>query len=154
MEVKMDNFNNNMNGAPVMSAAPVGQLKTNRGLLKTILLTIVTFGIYGIVFYSGISEDINAIASRYDGKKTMHYCLLCFLIGPITLEIGTLVWFHKLSNRIGSELQRRGINYGFSAKTFWGWNVLGALILVGPFVYMAKMCTAMNELCANYNVNG
>ncbi len=149
----MDNFNN-MNGAPVMNAAPVGQLKTNRGLLKTILLTLVTFGIYSIVFYSGIGEDLNSIASRYDGKKTMHYCLIVFLLTPITFGIAAIVWFHKMSNRIGSELQRRGINYSFSAGTFWGWGVLGSLIVVGPFVYMAKMCTAMNELCANYNVNG
>lgn len=147
----MDNFNN---GAPVMNAAPVGQLNTNRGLLKTILLTLVTFGIYSIIFYSGIGEDLNAIASRYDGKKTMHFCLIFFLLGPITGEIATIVWFHKMANRIGSELRRRGINYGFSAATFWGWGVLGALIVVGPFVYMAKMCHAMNELCANYNVNG
>ncbi len=150
----MDNFNNNMNGAPVMNAAPVGQLKTNRGLLKTILLTLVTFGIYSIVFYSGIGEDLNSIASRYDGKKTMHYCLIVFLLTPITFGIAAIVWFHNMSNRIGSELQRRGINYSFSAGTFWGWGVLGSLIVVGPFVYMAKMCTAMNELCANYNVNG
>lgn len=137
-----------------MNTMPVGQLSTNRGLLKTILLTIVTFGIYSIIFYSGIGEDLNAIASRYDGKKTMHYCLILFLVGPITLGIATIVWFHKMSNRIGSELQRRGINYSFSAATFWGWGVLGSFIIVGPFIYMAKMCTAMNELCANYNVNG
>lgn len=137
-----------------MYNAPVAQLNTNRGLGKVILLTIVTFGIYSIFFYTGISEDINAIASRYDGKKTMHYCLLFFIIAPITCGIGSIVWFHKMSNRIGSELQRRGINYGFSASTYWGWGVLGSLIVVGPFVYIAKLCTAMNELCKNYNVNG
>ncbi|MCI1956271.1 MAG: DUF4234 domain-containing protein [Oscillospiraceae bacterium] len=58
------------------SAAPVGQLQTNRGLLKFVLLSIITLGIYSIVFYSGISNDVNVIASRYDGKKTMHYCLI------------------------------------------------------------------------------
>ena len=62
------------------SAAPVGQLKTNRGLLKYILLSFITFGIYGIVVMSSISNDINIVASRYDGKKTMHYCLLFFLV--------------------------------------------------------------------------
>lgn len=149
----MDNFNN-MNGAPVMNAAPVGQLNTNRNLGKVILFTIITFGIYSIFFYSGVGEDLNAIASRYDGKKTMHFCLIFFLITPITLGIGGIVWQHKMSNRIGSELQRRGINYSFSAGTYWGWGVLGLLILVGPFVYMAKLCEAMNQLCMNYNVNG
>ena len=95
------------NTANSVSTAPVGQLKTNKGLLKTILLSIITFGIYGIVVMSSVSNDINVVASRYDGKKTMHYCLLVFLVGPLTLGIGYIVWNHKLCNRIGAELQRR-----------------------------------------------
>lgn len=59
---------------------PVRQLNTRRSLLKLILLTIITFGIYPYVFFSGISEDINLIASRFDGRKTMHYCLMAFII--------------------------------------------------------------------------
>lgn len=138
----------------VINTAPVAQLKTNRGLLKTILLSIITFGIYPLVLYSTISSDINLIASRYDGKKTMHYCLLVFLVAPITLGIGGIVWCHRISNRIGNELTRRGIAYSFGAGTFWGWNVLGALIGVGPFIYIHKLLKAMNLLCADYNVNG
>ena len=137
-----------------VNTAPVVQLKTNRGWLKTILLSIITFGIYGLVMYSGISNDINTIASRYDGKKTMHYCLLVFIITPITFGIGAIVWSHKISNRIGKELARRGINYSFGAGTFWGWNVLGALIGVGPFIYLHKLCKAMNQLCADFNEKG
>ena len=130
------------------------QLKTNRGMLKTLLLGILTFGIYPLIVFSGISSDINLIASRYDGKKTMHYCLLFFLVGPITLEIASLVWYHRISARIGNELSRRGIEYSFGAGSFWGWNVLGALIIVGPFIYVHKLFKAMNLLCADYNVNG
>ncbi len=133
---------------------PVGQLKTNRGLLKFILLTIVTFGIYALVYYSSISSDINVIASRYDGKKTMHYCLLAFVIAPITFGIGGIVWSHKISARIGDELNRRGISYSFGASTFWLWNVLGMLIGVGPLVYVHKLSKAMNLLSEDYNTNG
>ncbi len=50
-------------------AAPIRQLDTNRGLLKFILLSIITFNIYGIVVMSKVSSDINIIATRYDGKK-------------------------------------------------------------------------------------
>lgn len=138
----------------VVNAAPVAQIHTKRGLLKFILLNIVTLGIYSIVFYSGISSDINIIASRYDGKKTMHFCLLLFLIAPITFGIAGIVWYHKISARIGNELSRRGIAYSFGAGTFWGWNVLGAFIAVGPFVYLHKLSTAMNLLCADYNQKG
>lgn len=142
-----------MREQPVYTA-PVEQLKTNRGWLKMILLNLVTFGIYGIVFYSGISSDINVAAGRYDGKKTMHYCLLIFVVAPLTLCIGGIVWFHKLSKRIGQELARRGIGYSFGAGSFWGWNILGACIVVGPFIYLHKLCKAMNLLNANFNING
>lgn len=146
----MDNTQN----TAAQAVRPVGQLKTNRGLLKFILLSIITLGIYGIVAMSSVSSDVNVICSRYDGKKTMHYCLLFFLVGPITLGIADLVWYHRVSNRIGGELQRRGLGYSFGAKDFWLWGILGSLIIVGPFVYTHKLFKAMNTLSENYNLNG
>ena len=136
------------------SAAPVGQLKANKSLVKYILLSLITFGIYGLVVMSSVSNDVNIVASRYDGKRTMHYCLLFFLVGPLTLGIGYLVWFHKISDRIGTELRRRGVAYSFSATDYWLWNVLGSLILVGPFIYYHKLFKATNMMCAHYNING
>ena len=129
-------------------------MKTNRGMIKAILLSIITFGIYGLVMYSGISNDINTIASRYDGKKTMHYCLLFFLVAPITCGIAAIVWSHRICARIGNELRRRGIAYSFGAGSFWGWNVFGSLIGVGPFIFLHKLCKSMNLLCADYNARG
>lgn len=154
-----NNQNGNFQQQPYMQqqtmmAPPARRLSTDRGLLKYILLSLVTFGIYAIVVMSTISDDINLIASRYDGRKTMHFCLLAFLVAPITLGIGTLVWYHNLSDRIGNELIRRGINHQFGASTFWLWNVLGSFILVGPFVYFHKFFTAMNLLSENYNNTG
>ncbi len=134
--------------------APVAQLKTDRGLVKFILLSLVTLGIYSIVYYSCISSDINIIASRYDGKKTMHFCLMSFILTPITLGIYTLVWYHQLSNRIGAELKRRGIDFDFGAKDFWLWNILGSLIFVGPYIYVHKLCKAMNLLSEDFNMRG
>jgi len=138
----------------VTNPAPVGQLNTNRGLAKLILLSIVTFGIYPLVFFSGISNDINIIASRYDGRRTMHYCLLIFVVAPITFGIAYLVWWHKMSSRIGKELSRRNIAYSFGADTYWLWSVLGMLIIIGPFIYVYKLSNAMNKLATNYNAHG
>ena len=84
----------------------------------------------------------------------MHYCLLFFLVGPITAGIADLVWYHRISNRIGGELQRRGLGYDFGAKDFWLWGILGSLIVVGPFIYTHKLFKAMNTLAENYNLNG
>ena len=134
--------------------APALKLKTNKGLLKTILLSIITLGIYELVVMSAISNEINIVASKYDGKKTMHFCLLFFLVAPFTLGIGAIVWIHRISNRIGNEIKRRGISYNFSATDFWLWGVLGSFIIVGPFVYMHKLFKAVNLMNADYNVNG
>ena len=141
--------------APVYApGAPVRKLKTNRGLVKYILLSMITLGIYGLVVMSAVSTDINTIAGRYDGKKTMHFCLVAFIFSWLTLGIVPLVWSHKISNRIGAELTRRGINYHFSAGTFWGWGVLGSFIVVGPFIYVHKMLKSMNLLAEHYNIYG
>ena len=138
----------------VVNTAPVAQITSKRGLLKYILLNLITFGIYSIVYFSSISTDIHQIAARYDGKKTMHFCLMFFLVGPITAGIGFIVWYHNISARIGNELHRRGIDYSFGAGSFWGWNVLGSFIIVGPFIYLHKLSKAMNLLCADYNAKG
>ena len=137
-----------------MQNTPVRQLKTNKGLVKYILLSLITFGIYPLVIMSSISSDINLIASRYDGKKTMHYCLLTFIFTWLTFGIAPFVWYHRISNRIGNELKRRGIAYSFGAGSFWGWFILGSFIFVGPFIYIHKLFKAMNLLSADYNING
>ena len=141
--------------APVQApVAPVAPLNTNRGLLKFILLSIITFGIYGIVVMSSISRDINIIATRYDGKKTMHYCLVYFLFSWLTCGIVPLVWMHKLSARIGNELARRGYQYSFGASTFWLWGILGSYIIVGPFIYYHRLFKSMNMISESYNYYG
>lgn len=133
--------------------APLAVLPTNRSLGKFFWLSMITFGIYGLVIMTGISTDINLIARRYDGKKTMNYCLVAFIFSWLTLGIVPLVWYSKLSSRIGTELQRRGIDYPFGAKDFWLWNVLGSCIVCGPFIYCHKLMKSMNLLCGNYNIS-
>ena len=133
---------------------PVKQLRTNRGLLKTILLSIITLGIYGIWVMYTITEDVNTIATPYDRKTTMNFLLLALVFSWLTLGIAPLVWSHRISNRIGNELLRRGIAYKFGAGTFWGRGILGVIIIIGPLVYCHKMMKSMNLLCADYNVRG
>lgn len=138
----------------VNNVSPIAQLRTNRGLAKFFLLSLITFGIYGLVVYAHISEDTNIVCSRYDGKKTMNFWLLAFIVGPLTCGIGYLVWGHKLASRIGNELSRRGLSYSFGAGDYWLWGILGTVIVVGPFVYCHKLLKAMNTLNADFNSKG
>ena len=103
---------------------------------------------------SKVSTDINLIATKYDGKKTMHFSLVFFLFSWLTLGIVPLGWHHKMSARVGTELARRGIDYSFGASTFWLWGILGSIIVVGPFIYTYKLLKSMNLLAADYNAKG
>lgn len=143
-------------GAPertVATRTPAIQLPVKRGLCKMIFLGILTLGIYPLVIWCRIVTELNIVASRYDGERTMSY-LGSALLGPITLFVYPLIWIHDFCRRIGAELKRRCIAYDFSAASFWLWNVLGCLILVGPFIFTYKLMKAMNLLNADYNVNG
>ena len=128
-------------------------LRTNRGLAKFYFLSLITFGIYGLVVLCNVSIDINTIASRRDGKHTMNYLLLYFIFSWLTLGIAPLVWFHRISNRIGGQLAARNLPYSFNASDFWLWYILGSLIIVGPFIYFYKFFKAMNIIAYDYNKN-
>ncbi len=144
------NQNASTQNVPVQNAI---KLNTHRSLLKYIFLSMITLGIYGIVVMCSVSSDINTVASRYDGKKTMNW-LLAMILGGFTLMIVPLVWYHRFSDRVGNELARRGINYQISSTTYWGWCILGIFIVVGPFVYFHKVFNAMNLLCEDFNNKG
>lgn len=136
-----------------IKTAPALQLPTKRGFLKCFFLGLITLGIYNFVVNVKISEEINMTASRYDGQRTMHYVFVLLLSG-ITLGIYPIVWQHKLCNRLGREVARRGYNYNFSASTMWLWGVLGSLIIIGPMIYIHKMMKTVNLINTSYNYYG
>lgn len=132
---------------------PALVLPEKRGLGKMIFLGILTLGIYPVVIWSRMVTELNIAASRHDGKRTMPYFAMLLLI-PLTLGVFGFVWMHKFCGRIRGELARRGIRYRFGPRDFWLWNVLGMLILAGPFVFVHKLTKAMNKINENFNSFG
>ena len=133
--------------------APALRLPTTRGLGKMIFLGLVTFGIYPLVIWCRIVTELNIVASRYDGERTMSF-LGAMMLAPITLGTFPFVWYHDLCRRVGAELHRRGICYDFGASSFWLWGVLGSFILVGPFIFVHKLMKSMNLLNGDFNCKG
>ena len=118
------------------------------------LLGIVTCGSIDIVVWYRTANDLNIMESRYDGKRTMGF-LMMLIFCTFTLFFAFFVWMHRFSARVGDALERRGIEYEFGAGTFWGWGVFGILLLgVGPLVYFAKLCKAMNKISEDFNEVG
>ncbi len=149
----MQNIQQYVQAQQPVASRPALQLPTERSLLKMIFLGIITLGIYAIVIQSRISSEINIVASRYDEKRTIPF-LAAFWIMYITFFIYGFIWNHQFSERIGTELRRRGHNYSFGASDYWLWGVLGSLIIVGPFVYCYKLLKSMNMINASYNIYG
>ena len=113
-------------------------------------LGIITLGIYPVVIWSRIVTELNIVASRHDGRRTMPYFAM-LMLSPVTLGILPLVWMHNFCGRIGDELRYRKINDTFRPRDFWLWGMLGSLILVGPFVFTHKLMKAMNKLNDDFN---
>ena len=133
---------------------PALALRTERGLLKMVLLGIITFGIYPLVVECHISEELNMIASKHDGRHTMHFIWIALFFSWLTMGIVPLVWYHRTSDRMGAELRRRQIAYDFGATDFWLWDIIGSIIFVGPFIYTYKRMQAMNLINADFNAKG
>ena len=111
---------------------------------KLILFTPITFGIYPLVKFTAMGNDL----TRCDGKTNCPYWVLAIFLTGITLGIYPLIWWHNVCSRIGA----LNPSNGFSAGTFWGWNILGGLILFGPLVFLWKLCNAMNSIAEQVNL--
>ncbi len=138
--------------------APARKLPTGRGLAKMFFLGILTAMLYPFVILSRMVEEINMVASRHDGKRTMQLVFVPILTA-LTLGIYGFVWYHKLCNRMGNELRRRQLCYRFGAGSFWLWNFLWGIlgtavtvILGGVLVHLhildMQLSIAVTAACA------
>ncbi len=132
---------------------PAVQLRTDYAAVKTFLLSLITFSIYFLITMMNVGNDVNTVATPKDGKQTMNYILLV-ICAPFTLGIAYFVWNHRLCNRIKAESDRRNIPCELSAGNFWLWSTIGLITVVGPWIYIHKLFTAVNNLNADYNANG
>ena len=128
------------------------KLQTDRSMWKLMLLSILTLGIYSIVFFIPFSFDLDKIAPKSDRSKTPNY-LFVHIAALFTFSIVLDFWHHEIAGRIEEALEARGISYEFNTTTFWGWFFFGSLIVIGPFIYYHRLCKAMNLLCEHYNEN-
>ncbi len=125
-------------------------LKTDRGLLTYILLSIITCGIYGYYFIYQMAHDIN-IACEGDGEQTSG--LAAFIIlSFITCGFYSIYWEYKLGNRLASNAHRYGLNFQENGTTVLLWVIFGSLLCcLGPFIGMNILIRNSNTICRAYN---
>lgn len=147
------NYQNGMNYAnnPGNIPAYAGErLKDDRGLLSYILLSIITFGIYGYYFLYKMAHDVN-IACDGDGEKTSGVAAF-IILSFITCGIYAWVWYYKIGNRLAANAPRYGIVITENGTTVLMWLIFGMLICgIGPFVAMHILIKNSNKICNAYN---
>lgn len=124
-------------------------VKTNRSLLGYIILTIITFGIYGIWFIYKMKEDVNTIC-REDGKNTPGLIVLV-LLTAITCGIYSLVWYYQLCERIANYQIRRNMSPDINGAKYLLWCIIGSFVCgIGGFVAMYLLIKGLNSIATRY----
>ena len=124
-------------------AAPVGPLGRIRPTGTTILLAIVTLGIYMFFYYFLTHDEIR----KHSGTG---------LGGPLALVIALVFNVASpflLSYEVGGLYERAGRAKPVSGLTGL-WVMPGALILVGPFIWMIKTNGALNDYWRSLGAQG
>jgi len=129
------------------------RLTTDRGFWLALLLSIVTFGIYGLYLIYAFARETN-IACKDDGKRTQGL-LIYLLLTFVTFGIYSIVWYAMLINRRSMYLVKNGKPEVLKLSTYlWtvlllGWLTLGIMHLV-VFCKLLYQQNAVNQV---YNEN-
>lgn len=129
---------------------PRERLNANFGLLKWIIFSAFTFGIYSMYTTYRIAHDVN-IACEKDGKHTaglLMYILLTF----VTFGIYSFVWRFKVCNRIEKKLERCGLASPTSGIGDFLWNTFGLMLFgLGALIAQYKLFKGINMVDDAYN---
>ena len=127
------------------------RLPENRGLLKFILLQIVTLGIYGLYLIHQEAKETN-LACREDGQNTRGL-LGYLLLGLITVGIYPIVWRCSWIGRCNSYLTRSNKPQGLQVSTYLlTVFILGVLTLgIMTIVLAGKVLCLQNSVNKAYN---
>ena len=124
----------------------------NRSLVKYILLSIVTCGIYSYIFIYNLAKDINTICNG-DGKETAGL-LKFILLSIVTCGIYSWIWYYGVGNRLSENAPRYGLNFSENGTTILMWFLFGALLCgIGPFIALNIIIKNTNALASAYNAN-
>ena len=133
--------------------APMGYtpIKTDRGVIGWLLLSIVTCGIYSYYFLYCLARDINVMCQD-DGDSTPGLAAL-ILLSFVTCGFYALYWYYKIGNRLQANAPRYGLMFQENGTTVLMWQIVGALLCgLGPIFAMNIIIKNTNAMATAYNV--
>lgn len=124
---------------------------TNRSIIKLILLSFITCGIYGIIFWWGVCRDLNIVCGD-DGKSSPNFIVMVIL-SFITCGIYYYYWLYKQGNRMQLTAHAYGVTCQENGTTYILWELVGILICgIGPIIGTYLFLQNLNLLSNQYNI--
>lgn len=104
-----------------------------KNIATCVILSFVTCGIYGIIWFVNLHDDVNALSGDYKTSGGM-----AFLLTVVTCGIYGLYWMYNQGTRIDQIKQSRGIPANNSGVLYLILSVIGLGIV--------SYCLMQNEL--------
>jgi hypothetical protein len=123
-------------------------LPFERKVWKIYLLSLITFGIYGLVLAFAMAKETN-ISCIEDGKQTRGFWGVIGL-SIITLGIYAIIWYVQWLNREANYLRRHGKDESFKGSTYL-WLILLQIvvnIISGIEPTIGFICSIVNIVLA------
>lgn len=117
--------------------APIKQ----KSIVTCIILSIVTCGIYGIIWFINIVDDLNTASGDVNGQSGV----MVFLLSLVTCNIYGLYWAYKAGEKV-SIIRRRN---GLSSDSNNGILYLILNLLGFGIVTYALVQTELNNVASN-----
>jgi hypothetical protein len=127
--------------ADAQYAQPQGPPGRIRPTGMIILLFFVTLGIWSLVYYYQVHEEMKRHTG--EGLGGVFALVIAIIFGIVNPFL--------LSNEVGQLYERRGQEKPVSALTGL-WFFPGVFILVGPFIWFIQTNNALNEYWASLGV--
>lgn len=83
----------------------ISYMYTQKNVATCILLTIITCGIYGLIWFVSIVDDLNAAAEESADTSG----IIVLLLSIVTCNIYALYWFYKAGNKLNKAKTLRGL---------------------------------------------
>ena len=126
------------------------KLPSNRGFGLTLLLFIITIGIYGLYQIHVFAKETN-IVCKEDNKKTSGL-LVYILLSMVTLGIYAIVWECMWINRCKKYLQRNNKSEGFEVPMYLTLLIFGPVTLgITYLVVLSNTIYLQNVVNSTYN---
>lgn len=115
----------------------------NRSIALSIVLSIVTCGIYSIYWFVVLTDEINREKMEYAGELSG---IACFLLALITCNIYGIYWAYKTGEKLDTIKAERGVPTGRDS------NILYLILELLGFnvIVLALAQNEMNKLHPTY----